>query len=102
MSNGAFTVGAIYGILRRGENGRMKRIKKSSPLSIVLFSVSSCLLALLFYSGNLFVGAGVVLFFGLGMMSRKPESYESYRDRYEQKYGMANGEEPPDEGEIKQ
>ena len=71
----------------------MKRIKKNSRLSIVLFSISSLLLALLLFSGSLIVGAGVVLFFTLGLVARKPESYESYRDRYEQKYGMAPEEE---------
>ena len=75
----------------------MKRIKKNSRLSIVLFSISSLLLALLFFSGSLIVGAGVVLFISLGLISRKPESYESYRDRYEQKYGMAPEEEPTDD-----
>ena len=75
----------------------MKRIKKSSRLSIVLFSISSLLLALLLFSGSLIVGAGVVLFFTLGLVARKPESYESYRDRYEQKYGMAPENEPSDD-----
>ena len=92
-----FKLRGFSSILSIKSHNAMKRIRKHSPLSIVLFSISSILIALLLYSGNLLIGGGAVLFFVLGLFARKPESYEAYRDRYEQRYGMSDNEDTEDE-----
>jgi hypothetical protein len=68
----------------------MKRIKKNTPLSMVLMSLGAFSLPLMFVTGNLLLGIlSVVLIIG-GFMARKTESYDEYRNRYEAKYGMSD------------
>ncbi|MBT3275116.1 MAG: hypothetical protein HN368_18320 [Spirochaetales bacterium] len=71
----------------------MKRIKKHSALSITLLSIGSVLLAMLFVTGSLAFLVGTPLFVIAGLLARKSESWDSYRTRYEERYGMDITEE---------
>jgi hypothetical protein len=72
----------------------MKRIKKNTPLSIVLLSLGAVSLPAMFVTGNLLLGIGAVLLISISFAARKTESYDDYRNRYDQKFGT--DDEPDD------
>ena len=74
----------------------MRRIKKNTPASFILLSIGSIFLPLMLFTGNLFFGIGLVVCVVLGIVSRKPESWDAYRNRYEQQYGMDESETEED------
>ena len=76
----------------------MKRIRKGTILSAILTGFSLMLLVLAFYAGSLFFGGAAVVLFVLGQLARKRETYDDYRARYEEKYGMAEPEEDEPKG----
>jgi hypothetical protein len=65
----------------------MKRIKKNTPLSIVLLGLGAFSLPAMFVTGNLLLGIGAVLLISISFAARKTESYDDYRNRYDQKFG---------------
>jgi len=71
----------------------MKRIKKTRPINIILVSLGAILLPLMFATGNLLIGIAALILIVVGFATRKPESYDEYRNRYEQKYGIDEAEE---------
>lgn len=71
----------------------VKRIRKPTILSMVLMSVGIFLMFLMFYTGNLVIGGAGLILFVLGLRSRKRESFDEYRDRYNERYGIDSDEE---------
>ena len=70
----------------------MKRLRRSTIPSTILLSVSIFFGFLVVYTGNILLTIGVLLFFILSRVARKTESFDDYRDRYEEKYGMTDPE----------
>ena len=62
-------------------------------LSAVLAGLSVLLLFLAFFAGNYLFGGGAVLLFALSRFARKTESYDGYRARYDEKYGISEQDE---------
>ena len=76
----------------------MKRIKKTRPLDVILVTLGAILLPLMFATGNLLIGIAALILIVVGFATRKPESYDEYRDRYDLKYGGAGVEESDGNG----
>ena len=73
----------------------MRRLRKSTILSVILASLAISFVLLFIVTGNIIP---LVLAFVLLIASgyaRKRETYEEYRDRYEQRYGMESRETDP-------
>lgn len=62
-----------------------------------MLALGSLALPLFFTTGNILIGIGAVVFIVIGVFSRKPESYDSYRNRYEQRYGIDENSEEESE-----
>ena len=75
----------------------MKRFRRATFGSVFFSTAAVLLFVLLLVSGNILfaVAAGVCIF--LSPMLRKRESFESYRDRYEDAYGLSDKDDK-DEG----
>ncbi len=71
----------------------MKRLSKNSILSVILASLAISFFLIFIASGSfipLIIAAILLVSSGF---ARKRESYEDYRDRYEQKFGMSEDED---------
>lgn len=64
---------------------------------MVLMGLGAFSLPAMFVTGNLILGIVGVLLIGGGFLARKPESYDEYRNRYEERFGIA--EDTPEDGE---
>jgi hypothetical protein len=71
----------------------MKRLRKTTALSAFLSGLSVLAIVLAFYAGNLLFGIAGVVLLAIALAARKRESYNEYRDRYDEKYGMKDPEE---------
>jgi len=71
----------------------MKRLKKPTVLSMVLMSVGIFMVLLLFYTGSILIGGAGLVLFVIGLRTRKRETFEEYKDRYNEKYGIEDENE---------
>jgi len=71
----------------------MRRLKRATILSAVLAGLAITMFVFFVLSGGIIPLIGVLLFLVLSGFARKKESYEEYRDRYEQRFGMSEQDE---------
>lgn len=71
----------------------MKRLKKYSPLSLILTGLSVTLVTLTILTAAWPFGILAILLFIFGRMAMKKETYDEYRDRYEAQFGMQETDE---------
>ena len=66
----------------------MRRLKRTTVLSAILAGLAITMFIFFVLSGGIIPLVGVLLFLILSGIARKKESYEEYRDRYEERFGM--------------
>jgi hypothetical protein len=75
----------------------VKRLKKYSPLSLILTGLSFTLVTLTILTAAWPFGILAILLFIFGRMAMKKETYDEYRDRYETQFGMQETDEDDEE-----
>jgi hypothetical protein len=75
----------------------MRRLRKSTALSIILAGIAMLAFFLFVISGSFIPLILALILLIISGYARKKESYEAYRDRYEERFGMTPDDEKPDD-----
>ena len=70
----------------------MKRIKRPTALSLISLGLGLVAAVLFVMSGSLLPLIMAVICFIVSAVGRKRESYDDYRNRYEERFGMSDVE----------